>query len=85
MENGQFLFDIVSGVAGFFGAWFVKALWEEINKLQKTHKDLAEKINHVEVLVAGEYVKADKFDGVVVKIYEKLDKIYSKLDEKVDK
>ncbi len=81
----QSIFDITISVIGALGGWILKTIWDAIKELQKDDKELSEKLSHVEVLVAGGYVKVDKFDMVVNKIFDKLDKIDSKLDKKVDK
>jgi len=81
----QSIFDIAISVIGALGGWILKTIWDAIKELQKDDKELSEKLSHVEVLVAGGYVKVDKFDMVVNKIFDKLDKIDSKLDKKVDK
>ena len=46
---------------------------------------LAEKVNGIEILVAGNYVKKDDFDRFTDAIFSKLDKISDKLDNKADK
>ena len=81
----QSIFDIAISVIGALGGWILKTIWDAIKELQKDDKELSEKLSHVEVLVAGGYVKVDKFDMVVNKIFDKLDKIDSKLDGKADK
>jgi hypothetical protein len=65
--------------------WFLKALWDAVKDLQKSDKDLVDKVSHIEVIVAGQYVRGDKFDAVVNRIFDKLDKIELKIDNKVDK
>jgi len=81
----QSIFDIAISVIGALGGWILKTIWDAIKELQKDDKELSEKLSHVEVLVAGGYVKVDKFDMVVNKIFDKLEKIDNKLDRKVDK
>ena len=70
--------NIVIGVA-------IKAMWDSYKELKKTDAALADKVNKIEVLVAGEYVKRDDFDRVANAIFVKLDKISDKLDKKADK
>ena len=81
----QSIFDIAISVIGALGGWILKTIWDAIKQLQKDDKNLVDKVSHIEVLVAGGYVKVDKFDMVVNKIFDKLDKIDNKLDGKVDK
>ena len=83
--DGQVVFDIILGVASFLASWILKTIWDAIKVLQRDDKDLAEKLSHIEVLVAGQYVKTDKFDQMMTAIFTKLDRIEDKLDTKVDK
>ncbi len=75
----------VFGALMLCAGWILKVLWDAISDLQHTDKDLAEKVSKIEVLVAGQYVKVDRFDQMVNAIFAKLDKIDNKLDQKVDK
>ena len=53
--------------------------------LQKADEELTEKVNRIEVLVAGEYVKRDEFQGALTRLFQKLDNIENKIDKKADK
>lgn len=77
----NYLFGGINIVIGFA----LKAMWDSYKELKKTDSDLAEKVNSIEVLVAGQYVKRDDFDRVANAIFAKLDKISDKLDNKADK
>lgn len=63
----------------------IKAMWDSYKDLKKADVALAEKVNQIEVLVAGQYVKRDDFDRVANAIFSKLDKISDKLDQKADR
>lgn len=63
----------------------MKIIWDSYKELKATDKELAEKVNSIEVLVAGEYVKREDFSVVANQIFAKLDKIMDKLDTKADK
>jgi hypothetical protein len=81
----QELFNIVVGVAGALGGWWLKVMWETLKDLQTADKELMDKVSKIEVLVAGAYVKRDEFDRALNRLFEKLDHIDSKLDSKADK
>ena len=81
----QELFNIVVGVAGALGGWWLKVMWETLKELQTADKELMDKVSKIEVLVAGAYVKRDEFDRALNRLFEKLDHIDSKLDSKADK
>lgn len=56
-----------------------------IRTLQEQDIHLAEKVQDIEVLVAGAYVKRDEMQEMTKAIFKKLDRIESKLDLKADK
>ena len=80
--------SVINWILGGFGAllgFVVKAVWDAVKDLQASDKDLADKVSKIEVLVAGEYVKKDEFNSIMMRIFEKLDHIESKIDNKADK
>lgn len=81
----QQLFNIVIGVAGALGGWWMKAMWEGLKDLQKTDHELTQQVNNLQILVAGQYMRREEFDKVGQAIFTKLDRIEDKLDKKVDK
>lgn len=81
----QQLFNIVIGVTGALGGWWMKAMWEGLKELQRTDGKLTQQVNNLQVLVAGQYMRRDEFDKMSQAIFTKLDRIEDKLDKKVDK
>jgi CHASE3 domain sensor protein len=81
----QTAFNIVVGIAGFLGGWVLNGLRDSLKSLQTADESLTEKVQAIEVLVAGQYVKREDFSAVSKAMFEKLDKIYDKLDTKADK
>lgn len=90
------LFEIVAGVCGLFGSFILYALWGQL----KEHRDVAAeqrkelqvlttKLNSVEVLVAGQYVRRDELAQEMRRLDQKLDEnfriVFNKLDAKADK
>jgi len=75
----------VFGVANLILGAAFKWIYDSHRDLRKADEKLAEKVNKIEVVVAGEYVKRDDFDKVANVIFAKLDKISEKLDQKADK
>lgn len=73
------------GVMNLVLGGLIKAMWDSYKDLKKADSELADKVNKIEVLVAGQYVKRYDFDRVANTIFAKLDKISDKLDKKVDK
>ena len=81
----QLGFNILITLIAFLGGWVLNSLKSSIESLQKADKDLTVKVQSIEVLVAGHYVKRDDFDKISAEMFRKLDKIYDKLDGKADK
>lgn len=84
-EVFEVLFKIAVGIAGFLGGWVLNNLTKRIESLQSADAELTKKVNSIEVLVAGEYVKREDFNNISRELFAKLDKIYDRLDGKADK
>lgn len=78
-------FNIAAGLAGFLGGWVLNSLKASIDQLHKADDALTDKVQRIEVLVAGEYVKRDDLDKLTAALFVKLDKIYELLEKKADK
>lgn len=79
---------IINWILGLFGmilGFMLKTVWQSVKDLQTSDKQLVDKINAIEVLVAGQYVKQDEFNRLSDAIFKKLDRIEEKLDKKEDK
>lgn len=83
--DSQTAFNIALSLVAFLGGWVLNSLRDSIKSLQKTDAELADKVQHIEVLVAGTYVKRDDLKELSVALFNKLDKIELKLDRKADK
>lgn len=87
--DAQTIINVLFAVAGGMGGWILNNLKSSIDALQKADTILADKVQHIEVLVAGTYVKRDDMDKLSQALFHKLDKMEVKLDrldlKKVDK
>jgi len=81
----QTLINILFTVAGAMGGWILNNLKTSIESLQKADISLADKVQHIEVLVAGTYVKRDDLDKVTSVVHQRFDKIEEKLDKLAEK
>ena len=81
----QVLFNVAMGFIMTLFGWFLRVSWDALSKLQEQDRELADKVAKIEVLVAGEYVKKDDFDRVIERLFDKLDHIELKIDQKADK
>ncbi len=81
----QSLFNMVIGVAGLFGGFILKAIWDKTDKLEKTDASLVKSVNELAIIVATLKAHHDEDSKKLDIIFEKLDKIDLKLDKKADK
>lgn len=81
----QSLINILFTVAGAMGGWILNNLKASIEALQRADSVLADKVQHIEVLVAGTYVKRDDLDRVTNAMFHKLDRLDEKLDKLAEK
>lgn len=88
----QLFLNAAFGVIAFLGGILIKVVWDAIGTLRTSladmrHDDaeLSRKVQAVELLVAGAYIKRDEFTQLSQAIFAKLDKIAEKIDGKVDR
>jgi hypothetical protein len=81
----QTLINTAFALIGALGGWVLNNLKSSIDELRKADSMLADKVQHIEVLVAGTYVKRDDMEKLGSALFTKLDKIEAKLDGKADK
>lgn len=83
--DSQTIINTAIALVGFLGGWILKVVWEAVKELQIADKILVDKVNTIEILIAGNYMSKQDFDKIAAAIFAKLDKIDDKLDRKVDK
>ena len=81
----QQLFNWAVAALGALGGFVLKSVWDAVKDLQRADTNLADKVSHMEVLIAGDYIKKEEFNNVSNIIFIKLDKIMDKLESKADK
>lgn len=81
----QTLINTAFALLGALGGWILNNIKSSIDELRKADSLLADKVQQIEVLVAGTYVKRDDMDKLAEALFAKLDKIEMKLDNKADK
>jgi len=75
------------GVAliAFLMGWVLNNLKSANDEQRRDLNNLSDKVQNIEVLVAGTYVKRDDMNKLGDAIFHKLDRIEAKLDSKADK
>ena len=81
----QVLFNIVLGLVSFMGGYILYGIRDGIKALQEDDRALGEKIQNIEILVAGKYVTRDDLQKMGQDIFNVLRRIEDKLDNKADK
>jgi hypothetical protein len=81
----QSLINGLFGLLGLLFGWMLNRIWAAVDHLQTNDQSLTDKVQAIELLVAGTYVKRDDLDKMSAALFAKLDRIESKLESKVDK
>jgi hypothetical protein len=81
----QTLINTAFALIGALGGWILNNIKTSVDELRKADLNLADKVQHIELLVAGTYVKRDDMEKMSQALFLKLDKIEAKLDAKVDR
>lgn len=81
----QWVINSAFALIGALGGYVLKSMHEALRDLQIADADLIAKVQAIEVLVAGQYVKRDDMDRLSVALFHKLDRIEQKIDGKMDK
>jgi hypothetical protein len=72
--EAQSLINIIAGVAAFFAGWMINSITRSIDKIE-------DKLNAVPI----DYVSKNDYKDDLKRVYEMLDKIFCRLDDKADK
>ena len=74
-------------MAGFGAAisFILRVIWEGVRELQKCDIEITSKINEIQLLVAGQYVKKEDLEKLSTALFNKLDRIELKVDGKMDR
>jgi hypothetical protein len=57
----QSFINMLAGAVSVLFGWILKIVWDAVKDLQHADDELVNKVNRIEVLVAGEYVKREDF------------------------
>lgn len=83
--DSQTFVNILMALVAFLGGWMINSLREGVKDSRIACEQLAGKVQGIEVMVAGSYVKRDDLDKLTAALFAKLDKIELKLDGKADR
>lgn len=81
----QTVINVLLGLTAFFGGVWVRGLSESLKELRTADMLLADRVQGIELLVAGQYAKREEFKELSSAIFARLDRIEQKIDNKQDK
>ncbi len=84
-DDYQLAFNVLLSLVAFLGGWVLNSVRDSVKSLHDSDEVLSNKVQAIEVLVAGQYVKRDDLEKSITAIFHKLDRIEQKLDGKADK
>ena len=74
MEPQQYIM-VLEGVASFLMIWVMKSFWDELKEIRKTVLVNSGRLNKIDVLIAGTYLRKDEFTTALGAISNKLDRL----------
>lgn len=83
--DAQIYFNIAIVIFGGLGGWILNSLRDSLKSLHESDVALSNKVQGIEILVAGSYVTNSALEKLTTALFHKLDKIDDKLDHKIDK
>ena len=83
--DAQTYFNIAIAIFGGLGGWILNNLKDSLKALHDSDVALTNKVQNIEILVAGSYVTNQSLEKLTNALFNKLDKIDEKLDAKADK
>lgn len=81
----QWLFNGLFTVVMCLVGWLMNTVRDAVKELKAQDKTLSDKVQRIEVMVAGNYVRKEDIDKLSDAIFAKLDRIESKVEKKADK
>lgn len=81
----QTLINGILGIAGFLASWAFKSIFEKFEALKKQAEVISEKLQELEVQVAGHYVTRAEMQRSLDAIFQLLRDIDNKLAGKADR
>ena len=84
MDSQDFI-NLALGAISFLGGWVVKNLQDSMKSLRDADERLTLKVQSIEVLVAGQYIKREDFDKTISALFTRLDGIGSTRDMKANR
>ena len=81
----QQIINWVLGALGGLIGFLLHILLKSVEDLHNNERELSNKINEIEIQMAGSYICKTDFNKTMDRVFAKLDRIEEKLNEKMDK
>ena len=81
----QTAFNLAIGLVAALGGWWMKTIYDVLMDLRRAETTMVDRVQRIEVLVAGQYVTREELGKLSDAIFRKLDKIEVKIDMKADR
>lgn len=81
----QTAFNLAIGLVAALGGWWMKTIYDVLMDLRRAETTTVDRVQRIEVLVAGQYVTREELGKLSDAIFRKLDKIEVKIDMKADR
>lgn len=78
---GQEMLNWIFGLINLALGAFLKWVYDAHKELREADEKLAEKVNKIEVQVAGKYITREEFERAIQRIFDKLDHIEMKIQK----
>lgn len=83
--DSQVIINIAFTIIGILGGFILNTIFRKLEVLQRTDEGIARDMTELKVALPSNYVHKEDFKHLTDVLFEKLDRIESKLDKKVDK
>lgn len=84
MIDFQFAFNVLLGAFSMLAGWLLSNLTQSMRDLTRADESLTAKVQSIELLVAGNYIKRSEFDAKIDAVFHKLDRIEEKISWRVE-
>ena len=81
----QDAFNAAIALVWILTGWILHIVWGAVRDMQAAERSLTEKVNSIEVLVAGQYVRRAEWADEMKTFHATLQRIEDKIDGKADK
>lgn len=82
MIDWQAAFNVAASTLCALLGWLMRSLWQEVKEMKTNHGRLSDRVNAVEVLVAGKYQLREDSRRDMDTILSKLDRIEQRMEHR---